>query len=163
MIAWLKRLIWSDGFSPSERAIFAYHDGTRKRWADPLEIQRELKKQGGDNWMESIPALSRGGGIAASKLSPELRKAVEDGYAASLDKLTKMVRSVFGLPMFGTSINGKPVGLTDIECIDLLSDFLLWLSTLEQEYRPFVNPPTVAPVLSEEEADWRTVPLSEYR
>lgn len=139
---WFKRKFQKKvgGFSARERAIFGYFDGSVQRWIDPFEVQRSLEKHGGKNWMELFTGLNLGGGIGLDKLSPQIRESVSASYQNSITKLSDLVRLAFHVSPL-KSLDGKPIGLVDSECIDLLFRFINWLSDLEEEFRPLLLPP----------------------
>lgn len=162
-MGWLWRFVKSwfvsaGPFSERARAIFKYWDGVSWKWIDPFEVQRSLDKHGGKNWMELWSGMSLGGGVELDKMSGPIRTAVFDSYKQSALNLANLVRLAFHIiPL--RSDNGKPIGLSDTECLHLLTDFFVWLSALEEEFRPLFLLPTEEP--QDPSEDWITEPSAD--
>lgn len=149
---WLKSLSGKrGGFSDRERAIFEYWDGSKWQWADPFQIQRDLEQHGGKGWTDYLSGLSVGGGVELDKMSPSIRQAVVDNFHFAVKTIAELVRKVFHVS-FLRSLDGKPVGLSDAECVDLLADYLDFVSKLENEFRPLLLPPMAADQPSAEDS-----------
>jgi hypothetical protein len=133
-------------FSNRSRRIFRYWNGTKWIWADPIVLQREIDKAGGDNWTANLDILRAATSFDSSKLGPALlkeqSKAVEEAVAA----IVGIVRKSFDAPAIDSS--GK--GVTEAECVNMLAQFTNWMSEAEIDARPFRNspPPTDSPPLN---------------
>lgn len=107
-----------------DRQVYRFHDGTRWRHADPLIIQRGM----GDDWGNWFSALENLAADQARGYTPELPHLI--GGVASA------VRKAFGLEPLGTDHRGRPTGLTDLECLSLLTGFLDWLREVQFDFLP---------------------------
>lgn len=91
-------------FTDSDRAIFAYHDGAKDRFADPLAINRKL----------------------AVLLAGDVETALKAAYATtgdadgSMQTLLNAVREVFALVPFAEDTGA---GVTDAMALKVLSAF----------------------------------------
>lgn len=135
----------------ADRDIFEYWDGTATRHADPLVLQRELDKAGGENWTQLLGMLKLGSGIAVdvAKIGLEQAKANKKHANDAAAELVSIVRSAFQIEPF--KHHGKsPSGLTDSECLDLLVDYFFYMQDLEEEATPSPSLPlsTASPTAS---------------
>ena len=119
------------------RRIFKYHDGWGWRWADPIVLQRELDKAGGDNWTAHLDILRLVCKQDASKLSPTLAAEQDKASDEAIEALAGIVRKAFRVQ----EVNRDGYGLTEAECINLLAQFLTWMSEAEEDARPFPSSP----------------------
>lgn len=136
----LLRWLW-----PRRRDIFAFWDGTRKRYADPLILLQALEEAG---WEETIGAAMAATEVDKSKLSPVLRAQVED-KARLVGDLAATARAVFGVSMVDPETGA---GLTQLECVGLLTDFLAWCADAGRDFRPLANLPA-RPANSPDDSD----------
>lgn len=139
--AFLRRLM---GGRSARREIFRYFDGQAYRYADPLLVLQALDAT--EDWQELIQAAIISTSVDPAKLSPVLRAQVED-KSKLIGDLAGVVREVFGLKVLGPD-----GGLTQLECVDLLSDFLAWCASTSRDYRPLLNLPA-RPATSPEDTD----------
>lgn len=141
MFQWLKNLM-----APrrSERAIFAYSDGTRTRHVDPIAAWSKIEDSLGTEWTQLIriltaPLPAMPAGVDATGTLATHAKA----QAEASTKIADAVCGAFGVEPLST-VDGKPVGLTQSERIQLAAEFVFFVSDLAEKARPFVNssPPT---------------------
>jgi hypothetical protein len=99
----------------TDRCIFRYFDGTRKRSIDPLDVQHTLTTR--DNFDLDIDLKAAAG---TSK------------YAAdALHRVIDAVRAAFHVPPYDA---GPPeTGLTGAECMTLLVNFSLFIEDLKKK------------------------------
>lgn len=128
-------------FWRSARRIFKYHDGRRTRWADPLEVHRAMAAAG--DWFALVGSFRAAGRFTPDQLGPEL--AAQADLDSVVVELATIVRAAFGVSKVGTGPDGRAVGLTDLECLALLADFVNWLKDVEAEYRPLFSRPSASP------------------
>ena len=91
-------------FTDSDRAIFAYHDGTKDRFADPLAINRKL-------------AVLLAGDVEGAMKSAYASTGDADG---SMQTLINAVREAFALTPF---VDDTGAGVTDLMALRVLSTF----------------------------------------
>jgi hypothetical protein len=117
----------------SPRLIFEFHDGTRRRWVDPVVAWQELTDRCGCDPAELILKLSDKspafGGLAES-----MNRAKDDAAA----KLSDAVCAAFGVEPLSDA-SGKPVGLTRPERVALVGRLASYLGGLAAEARPFAG------------------------
>jgi hypothetical protein len=134
-----------------DREIFNYWDGSNECYADPLVLQRELDKAGGENWTALLGMLKMGSGLAAdvSKVGPDQAKANARQAGEAATELVSIVRKAFDVRPFKHEA-GSATGLTDSECLDLLGQFFLYMQDLEEEATPSPSLPqsTASPTAS---------------
>lgn len=97
------------------REIFAYSDGKRLRYADPLVVLRQMAAHAEldlDATLRQMQAVD----------SPELQNEA-CGVAV------QATREIFGLPAFG---DDNPDGLTELETLDVLTDFVTFLDNVKK-------------------------------
>jgi len=94
----------------SRREIFAYHDGERKRYADPLVITRDLDNHEKFNADTHLKGIEHGD---------------DEAFAITLEA----IREVFGLKPWTEE---TPDRLTQRETIDLLADFYDYTDSLKK-------------------------------
>jgi len=123
------------------RLIFRYWDGLRGRWADPIALNRELDKAGGEHWAAHLDVLSISARIDELKLDGNMQRNQAKALDESTQDLVRIVRTAFALPAFESS---SGLGLTEAECIDLLAGYLNWMAQAESDTRPSPSssPPT---------------------
>lgn len=146
---WLRR-------KPGPREIFAFHDGDRRRWVDPMAVHQVLDGKG-SNWQGLLAELSVEHAMDGAELSPGLQ--AEMGKAPQIvSELAGLVRAAFGVKALGTRADGRPEGLTDLECLDLLTDYLVWLREVEFDALPLSSSPKSGPpspsASSEDTGEW---------
>jgi hypothetical protein len=61
-----------------------------------------------------------------------------------------LVREAFGVMAFSSTPDGRQIGLTDAECLNLLASYLDFINELEEEFRPLPMPLAEAPQSQEE-------------
>jgi hypothetical protein len=113
-----------------KRKIFRYWDGSRYAHADPIKIDKDLRKIGGDDWMEHTKILDKD--TSKVPMSDDLRAKVNKEIEESVDFIVDLSRKTFSLP--GLSPDGG--GLTDNEAIDVLVQYFNFLNECEESVRP---------------------------
>ena len=128
MFGFLRRL-FRGRFNPF---IFHYHDGTRKRSGDPIEIERAFMVLIGDDWRTQLEGLSR-------PLPPELvGEELETAQKQRLEletKFLKVIDTAFDVHAYK---DGR--GLTISRRFALLEGFNLFCMHVIEIGRPFVRP-----------------------
>jgi hypothetical protein len=124
LLGWLRR---------PRRDIFPYYDGHRRRWADPIALNRELDKAGGEHWAAHLDVLSISSKVDELKLDPNMQRAQARAFDESTQDLVRIIRTAFALPAFDSH---RGIGLTEAECIDLLAAYLNWMAQAESDARP---------------------------
>ena len=114
------------------REIFAYHDGVRRRYADPIVVWRAIESDPEFDPTRHFGEMDRG-----------------DGEAFQV--ATRMVRRVFDLPAFDTA-TGR--GLTEFQVTKLLWDFIAYTEAVKKN----IGPPPTAPSPTEPAASPTTAP-----
>lgn len=108
--------IWSD---PSKRNLFRYHDGTRERVGDPVEIARKFLYESGIDVKEDL-------GVIKSPLSDEAR-------ITAISRVSAAMREAFGIKELGIGENGEVVGMSDTELFDhVLTPFVNYVDALKK-------------------------------
>lgn len=102
-----------------KRKIFAYHDGVRRRWADPIAIWRAIESD-----PEFDPTRHFG--------------EMDRGEGESFEIAGRMARRAFSLPAYDDR-TGK--GLTEFEAMSLLWRFIAY----SEELKKNIEPPPTAP------------------
>jgi hypothetical protein len=98
---------------PGQRWLYRFWDGSRVRIADPLRVDVQLLAR-----LDGEPAGAVRG--------PEDTVTDGDGTAAALAKVVAAVRLAFNVQPAAVDDDGAEVGLTDKQCLELLSDFVSW-------------------------------------
>lgn len=137
-----------------KREIFRFFDGREQKYADPLRLLGQLDNY--PEWRDYVQAAVVSVTVDAAKLSPQLAAQVAD-KPKLIGNIAAIAQEVFDVKPLGTGPDGKPVGLTDVECVGLLSDFMLWCAATSEAYRPLANWPA-RPATSPAESD--TAPSS---
>jgi len=139
-------------YTPEQRRIFPYFDGTAERLGDPLEIQMALGA--------ACPDLGRHlKAVRASATVPadvraKLAAAEGDGPAPvavdlaaktyeSVKALVAATRTAFGVAEVtaDAAAPGGFRGLTSAECLDLFARFMAYVAELEAAARPLASSP----------------------
>jgi hypothetical protein len=127
----------------SRREIFRFWDGSKWRWADPIALNRELDKAGGEHWAAHLDVLSISFRIDELKLDPNMQRNQATALDESTQDLVRIIRTAFALPAFDPR---SGLGLTEAECIDLLAGYLHWMAQAESDARPLPSsPPPTGP------------------
>lgn len=134
-------------FGRNRRDIFRYWNGVQWLYADPLYLLRDLEDAG--EWQGLIQKAVTALSVDPNKLSPALRAQVAD-KAGLVGELAEVVRDSFQVPPVG--VGDDPRGLTDLECVHLLADFLVWCTKAGRDFRPLLNLPA-RPANSPEDSD----------
>lgn len=135
--AWLRSLFVSeapgDVYLPQEREIYKIFDGKELRCWDPLVLYKRLRQRGGD--------ISTDIRVA----SLPMKKSAE-----AHDSLIRNIRWVFEVKPF------EEGGLSEIECLELLTHFWEYISTIKKNSRTWqtsaeeTSPTTPSPTAEEE-------------
>lgn len=127
MFSWFMRFIKGH----RQRFIFRYWDGTRKRSADPLEIERGLVSLLGDGWREKLEEL-------AKPLPPELIGEEAEQMKKEKEELrSKVLYAIDSAFDVSSYKDGK--GLTEVERFGTLAAFNRFCIDLVVLARPFVK------------------------
>lgn len=120
-------------FTPSERLIYRYWNGSRQVAVDPVAVSRKLARIDDFNIDRDIQ-------IAASGIPDAV---------VSLGRLVSAARDVFDLEPFAEDDRGRPVGLTETQTVELLANFLTWLGEAQSDADPLpASPVPTAPAVS---------------
>jgi len=124
MFGLIRRLIqrFSQLFKASqyERMIFSFWDGSKIRKVDPLEILKKLKDHPDYN-------LARDG------------VGLDEGDVDANYQYANVVYESFGIPPFESDDEIGNVGLTRVEAVEILRQFVYWLENIKKNIKP---PPT---------------------
>lgn len=131
---------WLFGRGRSRQAIFAYHDGTRRRWADPVAAYARLDEKGGEKWPELFETTTTAAGDLLPADSP-VRADLARRKAEATKQLCDLTRYALGVPAFDDA-TGRPVGLTQAAVMELLLAFLDFCRRLAEDARPFGSRPS---------------------
>jgi len=120
----------------SDRLVFRFKDGTRKRYADPVAVERSLIELLGRDWRRTVSDLAK---PIPSGLVGEQR---EEAEAKSDDLRTRVLKATYlAFKVEPLRDDGdKMTGLTEVEAFDLLGGFLRFCSDLIRLARPFQRP-----------------------
>lgn len=132
-----------------ERVVFRYHDGTARVGADPLRLRAGLDAAFPE-WAAAVGQVLEVEAAAGSglPLGEKIEADLERRREELTGKLIAAVRAAFAVPEF-REVRGRRSGLTDLECIDLLCDYLDWVSDLMEETRSFrTTPPSTGSAAS---------------
>lgn len=113
---WLRN--WKERRQLKRRALFAYHDGTRIRYADPAIAWRDLVNHPTMDFGETVPLAAQGKEPATTTLLNALAE-------------------VFSVERWDES-TGR--GLTNWELLDLLRQFDEYLAALKKNTNPSRTP-----------------------
>lgn len=127
----------------NERLIFRFFDGSEYRYIDPLEVFRVLEACKYESILNRLSIFAQGVSIE----SDTLKKQLGDPMTISAE-LADVARKAFGVAKV-SSQGGKVTGLSDLECCDLLTEFIGWSGDLMEEFRPFLKWPISSPDGSE--------------
>ena len=141
MYYWFRRLI--NKRHPQDQYIFAYHDGFRKRYADPAYIEDVLVEHLGEDWKDKVVELYSNKpiglmGVAEDeykekkrKLKNELLTAID--IAFDLEPLDDSYRKYFFFY--------KKTGLLQFARLGLLTAYMQFCINYIKLSRPFVDAP----------------------
>jgi hypothetical protein len=153
MFGWLRSLL---GLSGRDRIVFRYFNGSRVVGADPLRLKAALDAAC-PQWAakcEQLGAVERTS-RSGLPLSPGIvAEQLRQREALTAD-LIGGARKAFGLADYSEA-GGKASGVTDLEALDVLAEFLGWVADVMEDTRPLASPPP-----STESAAQASVPVSE--
>lgn len=118
MFKWITRVFRKKAvheLSPRERGIFSYWDGSRQRFADPIEICRAF---------EDHPSFDP---YSDPKYADKQDAIGREAYR----KMLQGIRDVLGVQSLGQH-NGTPVGLTEQETMNLWETYLQFMEELKK-------------------------------
>lgn len=125
LFGWLSGGGRGDLYHPRDRLIYRYFDGQREVAADPMVLYKLL--------MDVGPEIGIDMKVAASP-SKDAGKAH--------DKMVQKIRGAFGvLPL-------KDGGLTDLESVELLQHFLVFVDAIKKNSSPLPTSPGETPAPS---------------
>lgn len=119
------------------RCIFHYRAGGHRRHADPIQVDQALTKHGGAEWtrlVSLVDTLRRPmtPAIAAAR-GPNAAAEQKKQFDSALADLVGVVRKSFDLPPLDPE-TGR--GVTDAECVAVLTDYLAFAEQLAEDARP---------------------------
>ena len=128
-----------DTYTPEDRSIYSYNDGEKLVRIDPMVQYKKI--------MDVGPSLS----IDLKVSTSTLMKNEDKGKAHQ--SLLQHVRDIFNLKPFRQTGDGKTVGLTEIETVEVLDHFLSYCHELKKKVKTNVtssnnsgvSPPYMAP------------------
>ncbi len=128
-----------DVYTLEDRSIYSYSDGEKIVKADPMPLYKAV--------MDVGPSLS----VDLKVSTSTLMKNEDKGKAHQ--SLLGSIRSIFNLKPFQQTEDGKMVGLTEIETVEVLDHFLSYCHELKKKMKPNVtssnssgvSPPYMAP------------------
>ena len=144
MLHWLYRLFYKR--HPQDRYIFPYHDGYRKRLADPAYIEDVLVEHLGEDWKDKVVELYK-------KKPIGLMGTAEDEYQANKRKLKndllKAIDIAFDLEPLDDSTRKYfffyvRTGLIQPARLGLLTAYAQFCTNYIKLARPFDEPPSQA-------------------
>lgn len=127
---------WLTGRSDeSDRLVFRFKDGNRKRFADPIVVERSLIESLGREWRQTLLDLAK---PAPAGLVGEQREEAESKAEALRSQVLRAALKAFDVQPLHEE-RGRMVGLTEVETFDLLGGFLRFCNDLLRLARPFVS------------------------
>jgi len=130
MFGWVGRLIRNR--SLSDRFIFRYHDGSRKRSADPVEVERVLIRHLGDDWRDKLASLDKK--VPFGVIGDELERAKKERDELRR-KIVAATDEAFDLKPFKDD-----VGLVEPMRLGILIGYCRFCIDLVELARPFPKP-----------------------
>lgn len=103
-------------FTPQERNLYRYYNGTREVAADPLAIQRKLT---------TFPNFDLVADIKRMQLNNQ-------ESLLAFGRLLEAARCAFDILPFSESEDGTQVGLLETETVSLVIDFGNWLGAVKK-------------------------------
>lgn len=103
----------SNVFNQEEVKIFKFWDGEKNRGIDPLDASIMLGRDGSFDW-QAVAVRSQTGDLAA------------------VGELVEQVRTIFKLKHYEILDDGKEVGVTSSEVLNILMDFMAYMDTLKK-------------------------------
>lgn len=133
---------WLFGSSDNDRRVFRYRDGSRRRSADPVEVERVLTEMLGEDWRSKRIDLSAPtpDGLIGAQVDDwrKKRETLRGEILAAID-------AAFDVrPYKDDGGKFKPSGLTVSERIGLLDGYWQFTIDLARLARPFVRQPSRA-------------------
>lgn len=130
MFGWIVR--WFRRDPDRSRLLFAYRDGTRVRWADPVLVERTLIDRLGDDWWQVVADLSKPLplGTVGEQADAERARKRDDRR-----RVLEAVDAAFDVHAFRDS---DRTGLTETERLGLMTGYVLFCNDLVRLARPFV-------------------------
>ena len=119
---------WGD----RSRAIFVYHDGARRRRADPVAVGAALEAAE----PEYLALLAEVNQPPAALPPGPVRAELAARQRAAAARLVAMARKAFGLAQLSDA-----GGVTDGEALGVLTNYFLFMEDLADEARPFATSP----------------------
>lgn len=119
---------------PHPRLIFSFHDGSKKCWADPLEIEQRLTSVEPE-WAALAKHYSEL--CEPMPLAPDMQRSREQKRVETLKTILKAVRHAFQV----TELKMDGSGLTQAEQLALLVSYLNWVGEVRNDARPLAGSP----------------------
>jgi hypothetical protein len=136
---WLRFLRSLFGTGHRDRVVFPYHDGTQDVYADPLRIKAALDAAL-PTWAAFADELLQLDRVKGLDMGPKLAAERERKADQITADLVKCVRKAFGIEEY-KSVGRKESGKTDLECLELLGDYVVWVSEVMEDTRPLASSP----------------------
>lgn len=135
MFGWVTR--WRRRRRSRGRLLFAYDDGRAEVYGEPMALHRGLERELGDNWHRKVFDLRR---LRKPRpgLSAALQKARADERDSLFLSLSAAARKVFSLRPFDHT---DATGLTDGECLGVLTAFTAFMLDVAEDTRPLPSSP----------------------
>lgn len=118
------------------RRVFGFHDGSRRRWVDPVRVHSALEEACPD-FPTLLQLLLDDPGMVPSG---PVRDSLTAGQKDAAKKLVAGIRSAFGVKPL-SDVDGSISGLTEPETVRLLMDFLGWLASAAEDAKVFPDSP----------------------
>lgn len=109
------------------RGLYEYHDGRRRRVADPVEVDALLRQHGGDAWGNLLSILQAADRSTATGKLAGLVAAQQD---EAVRTLADLARKAFGLDPLGPDGSG----VSTAEALNVLAGYLSFLADLKERY-----------------------------
>jgi hypothetical protein len=153
MLAWFNRL-WPRSGSRG-RVVFRYWSGEQWVGGDPLRLKAAL-----DSACPEWPRMTQelldaetASGLGAAALGEKLSAELDRRRGELAADLVRAVRAAFGVHEY-QSQGRREQGLTDLECLALLADYLAWVADVMEETRPLaLSPPRTEPAAARSATD----------
>lgn len=141
MFGWLTRLFRTP---PPDRRIFRYKDGTRKRSADPTEIEVRMADALGEDWRTRVRDYAKPAPVGLDGVQQD---EFRQRKVAERKEILAAIDAAFEVePYTDPKDGGRPRGLTAAERFGLLEGYEGFCLDLMVLARPFLRPwPTGSP------------------
>lgn len=130
-------------FTPKQKRIYKWHDGTRERRSDPLAVELAMTRKLGAAWRSLHDPMRRYSEYAKMRvqLGPTIHDAMALASLEAQDKYVQGVRAAFGLGDPCDPADDDKPSLDADQCMDLMGDFFRFMKELEDAARPLPSSP----------------------